>query len=181
MDETLFIQWPHRPAHLFTPAGSYMVTAGTLHKAPLFHGAERLRVLQSELFAAALAYGWQLEAWAIFANHYHFVGNAPDDARTLPRVVGRVHSATARWLNRLQGRRGRQVWYQYWDTCMTFESSYYARLHYVHQNPVHHRIVENAQQYAFCSAAWFVTHADPELCARVAAQPYDQLSVRDDF
>src|SRR6185295_13265442 len=36
---------------------------------------------------------------------------------------------------------GRQVWYNFWDTKLTFENSYLARLNYVHQNPVKHGLV----------------------------------------
>jgi putative transposase len=28
--------------------------------------------------------------------------------------------------------------YEFWDTHLTFEKSWLARLHYVHHNPVHH-------------------------------------------
>ena len=24
-------------------------------------------------------FGWQLEAWAVFSNHYHFVGHSPEE------------------------------------------------------------------------------------------------------
>ncbi len=179
--EPLFTRWVHRPAHLFQPDGVYMVTAGTVEKAPLFRGAERLRVLQGELFAAATTYDWRLQAWAIFANHYHFVAEAPADARTLTPLIQRLHSATARWCNRRDGQRGRQVWYQYWDTCICFEASYYARLNYVHNNPVQHGIVDAPQRYEFCSAAQFAAHADHGLYERLRAQRYDTLKVPDDF
>ena len=149
--------WHHCPAHVFVPNAAYIVTAGTLHKQHYFRGVGRLRLLQEELFATVAAYGWELQAWAIFSNHYHFIAHAPTDATTLKRMLQRLHSATARAVNRMDGTPGRQVWFQFWDTCLTYEASYYARLKYVHNNAVHHGLVPTAEQYEFCSAAWFAS------------------------
>jgi hypothetical protein len=88
--------WHHRPAHVFVPSAAYIVTAGTLHKQHYFQGVERLGLLQEELFASATTYGWELQAWALFANHYHFIAYAPADAATLKRMLQRFHSATSR-------------------------------------------------------------------------------------
>jgi len=76
---------------------------------------------------------------------------------------------------------GRRVWFQYWDTCLTYEDSYHARLNYVHNNPVMHGLVTVAAQYAFCSASWFKENAEPLFQKRVTATPYDRVHVRDDF
>jgi len=50
-----------------------MVTAGTYYKAPFFRGADRLKYLCGMLLEFAEKYAWQLQAWAVFPNHYHFV------------------------------------------------------------------------------------------------------------
>jgi len=173
--------WHHRPSHLFVPNAAYLVTAGTLHKKGFFRGPERLRILERELFAAAHVYSWELQAWALFANHYHFIARAPNDAVTLRRMVQRLHSATARAINRLDNAAGRQVWFQYWDTCLTFEASSYARLNYVHNNPVHHGLVSVPEKYEFCSARWFAANAPPAFSKRVRSYAYDQIDVPDDF
>ena len=47
------------------------------------------------------------------------------------------------------------MWHNFWDTKLTFEKSYLARLNYVHQNAVKHVLVPAANQYRWCSAAWF--------------------------
>jgi len=50
-----------------------MVTAGTYLKQPIFRGAQRLECLCDLLLELAEKYGWDLQAWAVFPNHYHFV------------------------------------------------------------------------------------------------------------
>lgn len=158
-----------------------MVTASTLYKRPFFQGDERLQLVQQALWEAMEAFGWRIQAWAIFANHYHVIAHAPSDAASLKRVIQRLHAQTAREINRLDKTPGRQVWFQYWDTCLTFEASYYARLSYVHHNPVKHGLVTEARHYPFCSAAWFEQQADPALRRKVETARYDRVTVPDDF
>ncbi|MGC4017610.1 MAG: hypothetical protein QM755_24305 [Luteolibacter sp.] len=94
------------------------------------------------MIEAADTHNWQLEAWAVMANHYHFVGKAPDNgAENLRHFLGDLHRQTATWLNRLDNTPGRKVWHNYRESSLTFENSYYARLHYVMNNPVHHGLV----------------------------------------
>src|SRR4051794_15465524 len=69
--------WPHAPLHRINEQGTYIVTSGTYEKAHYFRGPERLSFLESSLLSKAKAFGWQLEAWAVFSNHYHFVGHSP--------------------------------------------------------------------------------------------------------
>lgn len=159
----------------------YIVTASTLHKLHHFKSPERLRLLHDALLEIVAAYEWMLQAWAVFSNHYHFIAQSPADAKTLKPMIQRLHSQTAREVNRLDGVTGRQVWYQYWDTCLTFEKSYYARLNYVHNNPVKHKLVTVAEQYPFCSAAWFKSEAEPNFRKKVESFRYDNVNVPDDF
>lgn len=174
-------RWHHRPSHVFEPNQLYMVTASTLHKQPLFSGNERLNLLQQHVFALGEKFGWELQAWALFPNHYHFIAKAPEDAQTLKKLIRQLHSFTARELNRMDDFSGRKVWFQYWDTCLTYEKSYYARLNYVMNNPVRHGLVPVASAYKFCSAGWFEAEADQSFVIKVKSFKYDQVKVQDEF
>jgi len=140
-----------------------------------------LDLLERELLAKAKAYQWQLEAWAVFSNHYHFVGHAIEDASTLKPFLSHLHSDTAREVNRRDGSEGRQVWYNFWDTELTFEKSYLARLSYVHHNAVKHGLVPMADQYRWCSAAWFERTATAAQVKTVYSFKIDRIRVVDDF
>jgi putative transposase len=102
-----------------------------------------------------------LEDWAIFANHYHFVAHSPPDPSNLSVMLSTLHLKTAAWINRKDKQPGRQVWFNYWDTKLTNQRAYLARLNYVHQNAVKHGLVPVACQYPWCSAAWFERTASP--------------------
>jgi putative transposase len=172
--------WPHSPAHQLSLPGAYIVTAGTYQKQNYFNTPARLTRLTNLLLNLAEAYGWTLQAWAVFPNHYHFIAESPKP-ETLRRMVCELHSRSALGLNRLQDAPGRKVWFQYWESLITFHRSFLARLNYVHQNPVHHGVVPRASQYKWCSAGWFEREAPAAFLRTVTSFPIDRLKIPDDF
>lgn len=171
----------HAPPHLLFGQGIYMVTAGTYQKVHHWNSPERRDFLLDALFARAAEFGWQLQAWAVMSNHYHFVATSPEDPATLRRFLGKLHMTTAKQLNEWDDMPGRKVWYQFWDSHITFERSYLARLNYVNYNPVHHGVTDNASAYLWCSASWFAANAPSSLLAIVDSCKTDLLEVDDDF
>jgi putative transposase len=159
-----------------------MVTAGTYLKAHHFRGPERCAVLHRGLLKTLQESGWQLEAWAVFSNHYHFVGHSPPTgAAGLSETLAELHSRTATWLNRLEGKSKRKVWHNFWDTRLTFEKAYLARLSYVHRNPVHHGLVPVANQYPWGSAAWLERVATRTQIQTIYGIRIDSVSVLDSY
>ncbi|MEE9369529.1 MAG: transposase [Pontiella sp.] len=112
---------------------------------------DKLTLVQDMLFKYALQFGWQLQAWAIMGNHYHFIAVSPDNPSTLADVISRLHEYSSKKLNRLDEIPGRKVWHNFWDSHITHQTSYLARLRYVHLNPVHHGVIDNASNYKWCS------------------------------
>ena len=173
--------WPHAPTHRLSDLGTFVVTAATHDKAHLFRGADRLSLLEGELLRLARQYGLALEAWAVFSNHYHFVAHTTTADNPLARFLSHLHSATAAVANRLDGTDGRAVWFNFWDTRLTFEKSYLARLNYVHQNAVKHGLVARADQYPWCSAAWFEGSATPAQVRTIYSFKIDRVHMDDDY
>jgi putative transposase len=178
------IPWPHAPLHQLSARGTYFVTASTLHHEHHFRGKARLAVLHRGLLKVAARFGWRLEAWAVFSNHYHFVAHSPEqaeDARSLGQMLGLLHEKTAKWVNQLDGKPRRQVWFNFRETRLTYPKSYLARLNYTHQNPVRHRLVAVANAYPWCSARWFERMARPAQVNTIYRMKIDRLQVADDF
>jgi len=177
-------RWPHAPTHQLSQSGTYFVTVGTYRKAHHFCGAKRLEVLHRGLLTVAERFGWQLEAWAVFSNHYHFVAHSPASeagAVSLSRMVCLLHERTAKWVNRLDGAAGRQVWHNFRETRLSYEKSYLARLSYTHQNAVKHGLVRLANLYPWCSAAWFERTATHAQVKTIYSFKIDRLQVSDDY
>ncbi|MDD4889410.1 MAG: hypothetical protein PHU85_05730 [Phycisphaerae bacterium] len=176
--------WPHAPLHQLARSGTYFVTVGTYGKEHHFRRADRLGVLHRGLLTVANGFGWTLEAWAVFSNHYHFVGHSPADqpgAATLPRMLGELHERTAKWINELDSSPGRQVWHNYRETLLTYRRSYYARLKYAHFNAVKHGLVATPNAYPWCSAAWFERTATPAQVKTIYDLNVDRVNVPDDY
>jgi putative transposase len=173
--------WPHAPVHRLDSNGIYMVTGATLHKEHLFPTDDKLSLLENNLLTLAKNHQWQLEAWAVFVNHYHFVARGRVNSRPLDEFLNQLHSDTARKLNLMDQSAGREVWFNFWDTKLTYERSYLARLNYVHQNAVKHGLVLVANQYQWCSAAWFERTASLSAVKTIYSFKTDQLNIHDDY
>lgn len=161
-----------------------MVTAATYQKQHYFSRRDDLQVLHDLLLYVAKLHGWYLEAWAVFSNHYHFIGHSPEgseSAQSLPVLTNQLHSESARYVNSRDGQVGRKVWHNYWETCLTFRNSYWARLSYVHQNPVRHGLVSDAKDYPWCSAAWYERITPPVMRKTIERFKSDRLKVADEY
>ena len=181
MSATTKKDWPHAPVHRLDTEGVFMVTAATLYKVHLFKDPDHLSLLEHSLLTLAHEFAWQLEAWAVFSNHYHFVARSLPGAKDLRKMIHQLHTDTATELNRLQNFKGRKVWFNFWDTRLTYQKSYLARLNYVHQNPVKHGLVTVANQYEWCSAGWFEQTVSPAVQNTIYSFNTDTLNVLDDF
>lgn len=173
--------WPHLPPHHFTPNGTFLLTAATLHHARLFDTPAKLDLFRDTFLEFAESCRLVLNAWAFLGNHYHAV--ASFENATVPRHIflRQVHREIAARLNAFDGTPGREVFRETWDTELTFEKTWLTRLHYVHEDPVHHGVAALATDYPWCSAGWFETHATFSFVKAVYSQKLDRVSVPDDF
>ena len=181
MSDEIYEVYPHNPPHLFSPNAIYMVTGGVMRKEHLLDTDKKKAHFFLTLAERAELLGWDLEAWSVLPNHYHFVARAPEEAVSLKYLIQAVHSISGKYLNRMDNTPGRRVWYSYWDTCITNHMSYIARLHYVHTNAVKHGLVKQPEDYHHCSYRWFVEHAEQDFCKIVLTKPIDQLRIKDDY
>lgn len=173
--------WAHAPLHQISEYGTYMVTAATYHKAHVFARPDQLDLLESALLRVTQDAGWQLEAWAVFSNHYHFIGHRLAGGDRLDALIKQLHGETGHDVNEMDGETDREVWFNYWDKRLTFRKSYFPRLKYVHQNAVKHRLVPVASQYKWCSAAWFERTAKRAQVKTIYSFKTDKLNIVDDY
>jgi len=172
--------WPHAPTHWTFDPGTYIITSGIYQKQPLINTPDKRDEILKMLFACAAEFGWHLQAWAVMLNHYHIVGRC-DAPQKIPVFIKKLHANTARYLNKEDKTQGRKVWHQFWDTHITNEKSWLARLRYVHTNPVHHGVVAHAEEYRWCSAAWLARNAKPGFVKTLETFKTDMVSVPDDY
>jgi putative transposase len=95
-------------------------------------------------------------------------------------MIRKLHSLTTRALNRRENRPGRlRLWQNFRETCLTHQRSYLARLHYVHQNAAHHKLVATGSDYPWCSADAFEKAVTPAWVKTIASFRYDEIAAKD--
>ena len=176
--------WPHAPPHRLLDAGVYFVTARASGQRAILDSPQIKDWFQDTLLSLAVQYNWTLEAWAILSNHYHLVAHSPlaenGGALSLGKFLQHLHSAATREINHRSNQAGRtRLWQNYRETQLTLPRGYLARLNYVHQNAVHHGLVERASHYKWCSASMFKNAVTPAWCRTVASFKYDQIARAD--
>ena len=148
--KSIYKKYNHNPSHLFSPNAKYFITGATYKKKRWFKSNEAKERLLKSISIGFDQHGWLLEEWVILDNHYHLLGNVPDDSSNLPEMMQEVHKFVALWVkkNIPESKSSEKVMYNYWDTCITFEASYFARRNYIWNNPVKHGYVNKCRRMA---------------------------------
>ncbi len=158
-----------------------MITGATLYRQHLFDTEKKLAGFCERTLQLAGNYPLTLQAWAFFSNHYHLIAGFENTQVSHRDFIRHLHRDLAIELNSVDDTPNRRVMYQFWDTQLTFEKSWLARLNYVHHNAVHHGITPVAADYPWCSARWFETNGRDAFVESVYSFKTNRLNVPDDF
>ena len=140
----------HHPPHIYLDDTWYIISASTLNHAH-FLASKRAKVLvRDKLKSLIVAFDIKLRAWVILNNHYHLLLKT-NRGKDLSRFFGQLHGSSSRQINLWDGTVGRQVWHNYWDTCIRDEAGLWTRFNYIHHNPVKHGYVQELEDWPFSS------------------------------
>lgn len=179
------IEWPKTPSRKLNEKGTFAVTGETARKGYLFDTPEKLDILQETLLKLALEFQWQLEAWSLFSNHYHFLVSSKTP-ENLDDFIEAFHSKTSELLNAYDSVEKRKVWSQYSVNRIVMQASHNAFLNFIHHNCVKHGLTKDATTYRWCSAKWFEAINDPEYVKKIKSFGsksfgINNLTIIDDF
>ncbi|MFQ6083573.1 MAG: transposase [Candidatus Aminicenantia bacterium] len=147
----------HIPFHLYLENAIYFVTAGTLNKRKFFDVGEKKGILKTRLNSACSKFMVELFAWVILSNHYHLLFQFKKNLSLgLGKFIGFINGGSAFDLNKLENKKGRQIWWNYWDNCIRNEETFYKRFNYIHHNPVKHNHSKNLEDYKFSSYNFYI-------------------------
>ncbi|MDW7679596.1 MAG: transposase [bacterium] len=178
----IYKTYKHTPAHLFRPHAKYFITGATLNKVQYFKSCESKQAAIEYMFKSFDHYGWIIEDWVFLNNHYHIMADAPENPETLSQVINNFHRFSALKLKKLHPEFAdvEHVWYNYWDTCITYEKSYFARINYIWFNPVKHKYVTEAENWKYGS--FFERAKEWKNVKGIVEQyPFEKLNIDDDF
>ncbi len=173
----------HTPAHLLSAGAYYILTGATYQHQSHLAADERKREWHHAFLFATDRYAWSVKACVVLSNHYHVIVQAPEaGAGNLPRFVASYHKFTALRWNAEDAQPGRQVWWNYWDTCLRSEAAYLVRWNYIHWNPVRHGLVVRPEDYAFSSYRQYFDAAPDEVRKIETRYSFNSVTdVPDDF
>lgn len=176
-------EYPHTPPHLFLPNTKYFITASTYNRELFLKEDFVKQFVLDSLDKGFKSRNWTIEDWVILDNHYHLMVNSGANADILPAIMKEVHKFTALWIkkNVLEARTAKKIWYNYWDTCITYEKSYFARLNYIWYNPAKHGYVEKPEDWIYGS---YIKRFKTEIDYLVSINknyPFEKVNVKDDF
>jgi len=183
MNDEIYKIYKHNPPHLFKPESKYFVTAGTYKKKFLLKRDDAKERLLKSLFKGCEDFGFDLEDWVILDNHYHVMLSSENKEIFLDKLLREVHKFTALWIkkNVPEAANEEKIFYNYWDTCIDYEKSYYARLNYIYYNSVKHGYVENPEEYNFGSYYYRKDLKKDFFNKLKRDYPFDKINVKDDF
>ena len=183
MDEEIYKVYEHNPPHLFKPNAKYFITGSIYLKKNFLNPKESKARLLDSIIQGCKKYGWVLEDSVILDNHYHLMLNAPAKADTLGIMFNEIHKFTAIWLKEdfPNLKEEKKIFYNYWDSCITYEKSYFARLNYIYFNPVKHGYVKEAEDYLWGSYRNRLIKEGDYLNQIKKQYPWDKIIVKDDF
>src|SRR3989337_317891 len=172
----------HTPPHLYRAGAKYFITAATFRKMRLFDDKAKERLFAS-LLKSCEKHGWKLEDWVILDNHYHIMLTAPEDKINLSKFVAEYHRFTALFIkkNKPEAASLPRIFNNYWDTCISYERSYYARLNYIYYNPVKHGYTQKAEDYEWGS--FYIRCRDNRAyIERLQIEfPFDEVDIGDNY
>lgn len=171
---------------------------------------EAKKIFLKYFFKSFKNYNWKIEDWVVLDDHYHLMAEAPQDAETISQVINNLHRFASGALNKFLNKRyngdlectdcvsaelrkvnrkkkstqsinSKKKFHNYWDTCITYERSYFARLHYIWYNPVKHGYVDDPKNWKFGSYYCRFKENEDEIDEIIDQYPCDQVKVYDDF
>jgi len=145
----------HRPPHLYLDETIYFVTASTKDKIRYFNTYRRKQIILETIMDIPRNIRCHLYAWIVLDNHYH-VEIGLKYGKELSTCVKAINGKSSFRLNQLDKKRGRQIWQQYWDTCIRGEVDFWRRFNYIHHNSIKHRYVRQIESYAFSSYNFYL-------------------------
>ncbi len=156
----------HAPPHVYLDDTWYIITASTYQRAPYLVSDQAKILVRDKLKELIQAFKIRLKAWVILNNHYHLLLKT-DNGYSLPHFFQRLHGSTSFIFNGWEGKRGRKVWHNYWDTCIRDKHDFWTRFNYIHNNPIKHGYVNNLSDWPYSSYHYYLRTQGEEWLADV--------------
>ena len=128
---------------------------------------------------------WNIDDWVFLDDHHHLMLESPETEangpmpKTIAEFINNFHRFSALRIRSSYNdlKRIKNIFYNYWDTCITYERSYFARLNYLYYNPVKHDYVKDPADYPFGSYFYRVKQEKLYLKSLAKKHRFDRLDL----
>jgi putative transposase len=145
----------HHPPHIYLDNTWYIITSATFNHMPFLAREQAKALVRDTIKMLVLKFNITLRAWVVLNDHYHLLFKT-HRGKDLSRFFGQLHGSTSRQVNWWDATAGRQLWHNYWDTCIRTEADLWTRFNYVHNNPVKHGYVQRLEDWPFSSYRYYM-------------------------
>ena len=180
MENSIFKRYRHNPPHLFIPGAKYFVTASTYNHRSFFKKDTIKIEMLSILNKGCKKYHWTIDDWVLLDDHYHIMFQADvKGEHTIAELINNFHKFSSLYIrkNLSPSKLPEHIFYNYWDTCITFERSYFTRINYIYMNPVKHGYVLHPEDYPFGSYYYRFKNKSENLTKILKEFPSDRLDL----
>lgn len=153
----------HGPPHHMSHNTLYHITAACYeHKHIIGESVERMADFEKQLMEELLKQSKKVLAWCVLPNHYHALIDSKRILNVL-KGLGQLHGRTSYFWNKADNKKGRKCWHRCVERAMRTERHKWVTLNYVHHNPVHHKYVDQWQEWPFSNAKSYLESISPEI------------------
>jgi putative transposase len=157
----------HRPPHSnIDGVQAYLLSAACYEHSPIVgKDVNRMGQWEDELLGTCEGLS-QVHAWCVLPNHYHLLVQT-ERLGKMREQLGRLHGRSSHRWNGEDQQRGRRVWYGGTDRLIRSDRHFWTSMNYVHNNPVHHGLVDRWQEWPFSSASQFLERVGRETAIEI--------------
>ncbi|MBN1483724.1 MAG: transposase [Chloroflexia bacterium] len=145
----------HHPPHVYLDDSWHILSASTINHARYLNSTEVKSLVRDKMVDLVQKFSMSLRAWVILDNHYPLLLKTRS-GHDLSAFFSQLHGGTSYQLNRRDRATGRQLWHNYWDTCIHDEHGIWTRFNYIHYNPVKHGYVQDPAEWPFSSYHYYL-------------------------
>lgn len=141
-----------RAGRFSEPGRTYLLTAVTQHRRPLFHDGRLARSLIAEMRRLHEQRAGLSLAWVVMPDHLHWLVQL--DNMPLSRLVLQLKSRSAIAINRIHGTSGRGWQKGFHDRALRHDEDVLTVARYIVANPLRAGLVSRIGDYRWWDAAW---------------------------
>ena len=120
------------------------------------------------LFNKHLLPAFEIHAYCILPNHFHFLlrthpVRVMDPDRVYSKSLSNLCNAYAQYFNKRHGRKGSLFMRPFKSKLITQNHHYSKIIHYIHANPLHHGLVLKISDWMYCSYHSLIANSQTDL------------------